>query len=706
VATIAQSLPASAGRFAWFWQFLKEEMVPYRGRGALVARMVTASTLIMILCMTFKIPEGAYAALYGLVLSRESLERTTSEARTMVIGMVLGGAYVVAGAMLVLGDPMLRFLWVVGTLFLIFYATSALSNYTAVARFGYLIVITIALWDSHLSAESKVESTLWAVGAITIGSIITLLLELIFAALRRADVLVEGITERLVAVEQTLAQYAGGGIESTTQATVTRLALVGASRLRRRLERSNYDPAYKQHMGAIVALTTRLVDLAANLAQFSGSFAENERERIRRVAHSLAEMHAGLAHGTAAHMAEFLGEGGTPSGTPLLGEIEKTVSLLSSVFTDAHLPGVYGPPPSEDRPPKMFITAKLFDPEHIRFGLRGCLAASLCYLIYNGVDWPGISTSVTTCFLTALTTVGASHQKQFLRFAGAIVGGFGIGMGAQVFILPYLDSIGAFTVLFVVVAIVAAWLATSSARLSYFGVQVAVAFYLINLQEFKIQTSLAVARDRVVGILLGLFMMWLAFDRLWGAPAGTEMKRTFLSALRLLALLAREPVSADLRVAVERSYALRERIHTQFNKVRSLADGALFEFGPSRQQDLAFRDCIRRWQPQLRSLFLMRITLLKYRLRLTGFELPQAVAAAQAEFDEQLARVLDGMANRIEGEEAARTRNLEDSLEHLDQTVGACGQEEPQKGKLETFLALSRKIQNVAESLDNDVYRI
>jgi hypothetical protein len=33
----------------------------------------------------------------------------------------------------------------------------------------------------------------------------------------------------------------------------------------------------------------------------------------------------------------------------------------------------------------------------------------------------------------------------------------------------------------------------------------------------------------------------------------------------------------------------------------SLADGVLFEFGPSRQQDLALRDQIRRWQPQLRT---------------------------------------------------------------------------------------------------------
>jgi hypothetical protein len=31
-------------------------------------------------------------------------------------------------------------------------------------------------------------------------------------------------------------------------------------------------------------------------------------------------------------------------------------------------------------------------------------------------------------------------------------------------------------------------------------------------------------RDRFVGILLGLFMMWLVLDQSWGVPAGVEMK--------------------------------------------------------------------------------------------------------------------------------------------------------------------------------------
>jgi multidrug resistance protein MdtO len=294
--------------------------------------------------------------------------------------------------------------------------------------------------------------------------------------------------------------------------------------------------------------------------------------------------------------------------------------------------------------------------------------------------------------LTALTTIGASHQKQFLRFAGALIGGFVIGIGAQVFILPGIDSIGGFAVLFTAVAGLSAWIATSSPRLSYLGLQIAAAFCLMNLEEFKFQASLAVARDRVVGILLALFMMWLAFDWLWSAPAGIEMKRAFVSAIRSLAQLAREPVSSERPIAIERSYTLRETIDAQFDKVRSLADGVLFEFGRSRQQDLALRERIREWQPQLRTLFLMRIASLKYRLQLPGFELPEQVLISLHEYDSRSAALLDDVADWIEG--TARPGQIpRDSLKEMEQSLPSHA------------VTLLRRIDSITNSVAEEIAR-
>jgi multidrug resistance protein MdtO len=100
------------------------------------------------------------------------------------------------------------------------------------------------------------------------------------------------------------------------------------------------------------------------------------------------------------------------------------------------------------------------------------------------------------------------------------------------------------------------------------------------------------------------------------------------------AKFARQPALDDRRIALANNLALRETINTNLDKVRALADGVLFEFGPSRQRDLELRSCIRQWQPQLRTLFVMRIASLKYRLRLPGFELLESVRVLQQAYDE------------------------------------------------------------------------
>jgi multidrug resistance protein MdtO len=389
-----------------------------------------------------------------------------------------------------------------------------------------------------------------------------------------------------------------------------------------------------------------------------------------------------------------------------LGELEQTVSLILQTLAGSKSLPVFAPSLDPGAgTARSYISGKLLDPQHIRFGLRGCFAATSCYVIFNALFWPEISTAVTTCFVTALTTIGASRQKQVLRFAGAIVGGFGLGIGSQIFILPYIDSIAGFTVLYIVAITVAAWFATSSPRLSYFGVQLAVAFCLIDLLEFKFQTSLTVARDRVVGVLLGLLMMWLFFDHLWSMPSGLEMKRTFISVLRLLGRLARGPVSNDLRKAIEDSYVLREEINAKFDRVRSLADSLLFEFGPSRTSDLELRARIRRWQPQLRALFVMRIAFLKYRLQPPGFELPDAVCLRQEAYDDVSARMLEEMADRIENQIPGIGTGAEQRDEltrRLHETEAEASRELP-RPQAQSFLTLLHGIDALTNSLAAEI---
>jgi hypothetical protein len=71
-------------------------------------------------------------------------------------------------------------------------------------------------------------------------------------------------------------------------------------------------------------------------------------------------------------------------------------------------------------------------------------------------------------------------------------------------------------------------------------------------------TSLSIARDRVVGVLFELTMMWFIFDQMWGAPAIVKMKKAFTSGVRLVAQLVREPLAIDLKTELNRYFSLRE----------------------------------------------------------------------------------------------------------------------------------------------------
>jgi hypothetical protein len=104
-------------------------------------------------------------------------------------------------------------------------------------------------------------------------------------------------------------------------------------------------------------------------------------------------------------------------------------------------------------------------------------------------------------------------------------------------------------------------------------------------------------------------------------------------------------------------------------------------------------------------LFLTRITLFKYRLQLTGFELPPSVRASQLEFDSRLAVILDRMADRMEGQTQAEDPDFTDAFEHLEKAVGTCGSERLQRSmaiELKTFLALSRTAENLVISLEKE----
>ena len=706
MATIAQSIDESPRALAWILEFLKEELAPVPGRAGIVARMVIAATLVMIICETFRIPYAFEGAIYTLIISRASTRATLQSSGAALRFVGVGGAYVLISASFVISVPILHFLWVISSFFLAFYALSAITTYGAASTFALVIAVGIPIWERHVSAETNVEDTLWLTLAVSTGVVVTAVIELAVARVKPGDEILLPVVERLSAVESFLNCSAEGNPTYASKKKVIKFGMLGTSNLRRLLLRSNYSAQYRAEMSGVVALVGRLVDVAATLTGLSFKPTDTDAEQLRILGTALAVIRIDLINQRLPGAKHFDLDHAS-SHIPLLNEMRNIVSLIPQAFSTSESEKVHSPSSYDTLQSQLLTPDAFVNSEHLKFALRGCLAASGCYIIYNCIAWPSIGApAIATCLLTAVSAVGASRQRQILRFAAFIVGGLLIGIGSEILILPHVDSIGGFTVFFILVMTLVSWVMTSSPRLSYFGFQIAVIFCLINLQEFARQTSLAAARDRIVGVGLGLCMMWLVFDRLWSVPVAMEMKRAFISSLRLLAQLAREPASKDPKVYVARSNSLREMTNLSFDQVRALADALLFEFGPSRQRDLALRSRIVRWQPRLRMLFITRLALWRYRVGVPGFELPAQVATAQQEFDEGLSDVVDRMADRLEGEASEGRNDFENAFQNLEKQVLSCcsiGQQGLLTAELQTFLALSRSIENVTLSLDNEI---
>jgi multidrug resistance protein MdtO len=696
----------SSGLLPWLGEMLKDELAAYPGRGVMVARMVISATLTMILAMTFRIPGGFEGALYAFLIARDDFRSTMKSGIAMAVSYTIGVSFVLTCAAIFASHPNARFLWFAGSMFVVFFALDTFQDFAIATGFAIILVLALPIWQTPATAEHRVELTLLQALACALGTVVTIAVEAVFHSVSPRNELSRGLDDRLSAVEGLIDAYAEDQrVPDDLANRLTKYTVVGVSGLRRILARSRYEQLYRDQWAAVIALTGRLVDLGASSANSPCNVLDGDRDRLKRFAAQIEVLRKSLAESTTPEI-QMLATN-SPSGIPLLPEMERTASLIPRVFAGSESLHTYFPSMLDQPEPAdgFFKRDAFHNPAHIEFALRGCLAATLCYFTYELLNWRGLATSVTTCVLTALSNLGTSRQKQFLRISGAVAGGLVLGIGSQVFILPYLDTITGFSLLFAAITAVAAWFATSSQRLSYFGLQIANAFYLITVQEFTIQTSLATARDRVVGVMLGLLMMWIAFHSLSKDSAAEHMLASFAANLRAIAALALLPGSEEPEVAMKRIRALRAEIGSNFQTVMAQSDAVPFEFGLKRSEGMANRALIKNWQPQLQTIYMEEVALMQHRVFGAEEHLPSAVRATQHHFNEARAALLKQMADYVDGNGPDRWADLDTSLAELSRKVHETASNDTRFVAVRGLENLSKRIRNLMTELSHEIGR-
>jgi multidrug resistance protein MdtO len=225
----------------------------------------------------------------------------------------------------------------------------------------------------------------------------------------------------------------------------------------------------------------------------------------------------------------------------------------------------------------IFVADAFTNPKHVQFALKVTLAGMIGYLFYTASDYYGIHTVFYTPLIVALASTGASIHKGLLRIIGCMVGG-ALALICSIWVIPRFETLGTF--LFIVFCLhgLAAWIVFGGERISYMGLQIALAFDLGFLQDYGPPHNIDPLRDRFIGILLGLCILATVFSLLWPESADSFAREKLAAALRGIARLLGLADSADRsQSSIWEREQLELKIASSLSDANSYVEQAAFE---------------------------------------------------------------------------------------------------------------------------------
>lgn len=290
---------------------------------------------------------------------------------------------------------------------------------------------------------------------------------------------------RLEALEELFRRYAGNAPEEEIQQQILRVrryAFAGQSKMRALLEEVLIHPA--KDLSAFV-VSPSLIPTIARLLDLGAAYGEHharreddgQQARFQRLAMAIAALRSGRVDEV-----ESLLSAGPEVADSVLGQIEHT---LYSTGAMSHADNVI----SQEEYLNALQTRKSSpwlhkdawsNPAYVVYAVKLSLCATLCYVIYNALAWPGISTATLTVLIAGLSTTGATYQRMLFRILGSAVGAVILGIGCIIFVFPYADTAIPFLVAVACVSFIGAWIARSP-HFGYVGLQIVFSFYLISL---------------------------------------------------------------------------------------------------------------------------------------------------------------------------------------------------------------------------------
>ena len=162
-----------------------------------------------------------------------------------------------------------------------------------------------------------------------------------------------------------------------------------------------------------------------------------------------------------------------------------------------------------------------------------------------------------------------------------------MGIGCLAFVFPNIESVTPFLLVIAAVSFLGAWVAGSS-YYGYIGLQIVFSFNLLAFEGLSAPTQMTPARDRLLGILLGLIVMFLIFHQVRPERTVDTMRQNLARLLRSEAELVRlTSVEPPGVVPSPNTIQLRIQLEHLIASIRSLSDVVKYEFEPDRSGVMA-----------------------------------------------------------------------------------------------------------------------
>ena len=574
-----------------FWR----EMAPVPGRMAASLRFALTSALATLLLLILQPPAIFIApALFMLFLiSHDAPYRCFQDLVILLSSAVVGTAAVLLLVIATGNHPVARVagLGVFTFLAAFFFRTSAVPAFPM--GFGCITYMVISLWEYQVRAETVLHLSLWPLGVLATVAGSAVAVEYLFNRSDPVDVLRNELKARCDAMERLLQMQAAGASSETIHAqlaVVHRYVVTGEGQLHVQFDRAarsgKRSDEEMRRLKAVTLILDRLLVLAVGLASCRDTESPDPI-RLARIGRALNA----AGEGRLADIHEILGDGPV-EGHHEIDRIERTLRHLGGLADPSVMESPDSAPQAADPGGswkaslrRLMLPDAFSNDDYFLYALKLSLCATICYVIYNGLGWPGISTAFFTVYFTGLSTTGTTNRKLLFRLIGSTIGGLVLGIGCLVFVFPNLEGVQGFLLVIAVVSLLGAWIA-GSPYFGYIGLQTVFSFNLLAFEGLRAPDQMTPARDRLLGIALGFLVMLIIFHQVRPARSVDTMRQLLARLLRVQAELVRLLGMPPATATVAKTVAVRQQIATLVANLHNFAHAVQFEFPPDRAADM------------------------------------------------------------------------------------------------------------------------